>query len=70
MTNASRHIDGRPILWTDPAGTTHSCVRAEAVKGEYLIWTDCRKDVPPDAAHLSGPDELVTCFDCRTAQHG
>jgi hypothetical protein len=41
-------MNGRSILWTDNAGTTHSCVRAEAVKGEFLVWTNCQKDVPPE----------------------
>ncbi|MDF2809971.1 MAG: hypothetical protein K0S56_1002 [Microvirga sp.] len=62
-----RTISGRAILWTDDAGTTHSCLRSEAVPGEFLVWTDCQIDVPPNEAHLAGPGEVATCTECRAA---
>lgn len=64
MTAPTHHISGRRILWTDEAGTTHSCERAEVEAGVVLVWTDCEKDVPANGAHLEEPGERVTCLDC------
>lgn len=63
-------INGRKILWTDDFGATHSCQRAEVEPGLFLIWTDCQKDVPANAAHLEERGELVTCSECLSSREG
>jgi hypothetical protein len=64
------HINDRKIFWTDDFGTTHSCQRAEVEPGLFLVWTDCQKDVPANAAHFEEPGELVTCSECLSSREG
>lgn len=59
-----RAIDSRPILWTDPAGVTHRCEGADVHPGIRLLWTDCERDVPANAAHLQVAGDPVTCPKC------
>ena len=65
MSNAKRTLDGLPIYWTDGSWVTHSCQRAEVEPGVFLVWTDCGRDVPPNAANTAEPGESVSCTKCR-----
>lgn len=59
-------INGRPMVWTDRAGTVHACEGADVHPGVRLIWTRCHgHDVPANGAVLScqGARE-VTCEAC------
>ncbi|KAB0269086.1 hypothetical protein [Microvirga brassicacearum] len=67
MTGTTRTIKGLPIYWTDDVWVTHSCVRAEAVPGVFLVWTDCGRDVPPNAAKTAEPGDSVSCAKCLAA---
>lgn len=65
MTNGSfRQINGNPIMYTDPKGVTHSCEGSNIHRGIRLIWTDCQKDVPANAAHTGG-NAVVNCELCQ-----
>jgi hypothetical protein len=64
VTTPTRTIGGLPIYWTDKEWVTHSCQRVEAVPGIFLVWTDCGRDVPPNAADTTEPGESVTCAKC------
>lgn len=64
MSDKFRRIDGRPILWTDKSGTTHICEGADVHPGVRLLWTDCQRDVPANAAHLGGEQD-ATCLKCK-----
>lgn len=56
--------DKRPIFWTDKAGITHRCEGADVHPGVRLIWIDCKRDVPANAAFLPGDGDEVNCPRC------
>jgi hypothetical protein len=62
-----RTLEGRSILWTDEVGVTHHCEGADILEDVRMLWTGCGRDVPADAAYLSGDDDAVTCPVCRAA---
>jgi hypothetical protein len=63
----ARKIGGLPSYWTDASWVTHSCQRAEVEPGIFLVWTDCGRDVPANAANTPEPGETVTCVKCLAA---
>ena len=68
MDNVERTIGARRILWTDPAGATHRCERAELFPSVKVVWTLCGIDLPEDnAAYLPGDGDRVTCPKCLVA---
>lgn len=64
MSDTIRRINDKPILWTDRAGVTHICEGAKLHPGVFLLWTDCQKDVPANAAHTGGEHEAI-CPKCK-----
>lgn len=61
-----REIDGNPILWDD-GKIIHRVEGGWGPLNQFrLLWTDCEKDVPANAAHQS--DEKVTCEKCLSNQ--
>jgi hypothetical protein len=60
-------IDGQPIVWRDIAGTVHRCEGANVHPGIRLLWTDCERDVPANAAFLADGNDRVTCPKCLAA---
>jgi len=62
-----RTIDGLPIYWIDESWIAHSREGVEAAPGGFLIWTDCGRDVPANAAHTAEPGESVSRAKCRMA---
>ncbi len=62
-----RTIDGQPIMWRDIAGTVHRCEGANVHPGIRLLWTDCERDVPANAAFLADGNDRVTCPKCLAA---
>jgi hypothetical protein len=54
-----------PIRWISAPGVVHSCEGADVHPGVRLIWTDCQRDVPANAAVLTW--EQPTCPRCKEA---
>lgn len=59
-----RTIKDRPIFWTDKKNVTHRVEGADVHTGIRLLWTDCERDVPANAAYLPGDSDEVSCNKC------
>ena len=57
-----RTVNGKPIFWIEN-GTTHRCEGSNVHPGIRLIWTDCERDVPANAA-VASAGETVDCQRC------
>ena len=52
------------VFWND-GHVVHFCEGGEPHPGDFLIWTKCGRDVPPDEAYVvDGNTETVTCRAC------
>lgn len=57
-----RTVNDKPIFWIEN-GMTHRCEGADVHPGIQLIWTDCERDVPANAA-VASTGETVDCPRC------
>ncbi len=63
-----RKVDGKPVLWTDPAGVTHAAEGNWLTPSDFCLWTVCGSaDVPANKGYHPGDGDKVTCQKCLEA---